>query len=493
MSLLGIDIGTTNCKGLVISNDGIALAECSREYTANNLPHGRVEIDAEVFWEATVEIIRTLAGAVSEKDPVESLAISSHGETIIPVDKSGDSSGPAIMNSDCRAVKEAKWWAGEFGVEEIYEITGSVIHPIFAMTKILWLKKHEPGIYSRTCKYLGIGDFILQKMGLPAYIDYSLASRFMAFDIRRKMWSEEILSCIGLKEDMFGMPVCAGQAAGRLDGKTARILGLKTGVLVAVGGHDQPCGALGAGAVNCGDVSDSAGTFECVTAVGDFPTLGRKSLRYSLNSYCHVVPDKYVTLAFFPSGIMLKWFRNNILQDDFNAAKNTGMSIYGYFDENSPEGPTGICITPYIIGSYNPNWNSEATCTITGLTINATKNHIYKALLEGNCCELDINLRILEGLIGKLKSLRVTGGGAKSELWLKMRADITGKRILTLAIPESVCLGAALLAGIAAGTYRNAQEAVSKVVRLDREYLPSPSSQRAYAPQKSKYKTICLH
>ena len=490
MSLLGIDIGSTNCKGVVISNEGNVLAEYNRGYSLSYFPDGKVEIDANVFWNITVEIIRKLSMIVADKDSIEALAISSHGETIIPVDAEGEPVGPAIMNSDCRAKEEAEWWEKIVGKEKIYAITGSVIHPIFAMPKILWLKHNKPEEFSRVKKYLAVGDFILQKMELPAYIDYSLASRFMVFDVKKKNWSNDILSNLGLDSSYFSTPVCAGHLAGKLNKNIADTLSLKTGTVVAVGGHDQPCGALGTGAITDGDVSDSAGPFECVTVVDNSPCLCKAALKYSLNSYCHVVPEKYVTLAFFPSGLMLNWFKDNILQDDFIGAGNNGENIYDYFEKGVPIAPTGICITPHLIGSYNPLWNPNATSTISGLTLNVTKYHIYKAILEGNCCELDLNLQVLEKFTGELNSLRISGGGAKSKLWLEMRADITGKKIITQKISEATCLGAALLAGIAAGIYKDANEAVIKTVKIDQQFNPSATLQKKYAKQKQEYRNL---
>ena len=152
--------------------------------------------------------------------------------------------------------------------------------------------------------------YVLSRLGLPAYIDYSLASRYLAFDIRQRGWSREILAATEINAECLPIPIPAGTIAGKLDGSAASQLGLSPGTIVVMGGHDQPCGALGVGAIGSGRVADSMGTYECLFAASDQPSLTDAALAASLNSYCHVVPDKFVTLAYFPSGIMIKWFHD---------------------------------------------------------------------------------------------------------------------------------------------------------------------------------------
>src|SRR5690606_27514215 len=150
------------------------------------------------------------------------------------VDKNGNATAPAIMNSDNRAVEEAAWWSEAFGKEEIYQITGLPLHPMFSLIKVMWIKKHKPEIYAQTAKFLSVGDYILTQLGLPPYTDYSLASRTMAFDINKNCWSKEILQHCGIPGDKFGIPVPAGTSAGTLSAEIAGQLGLEEGTIVAL-------------------------------------------------------------------------------------------------------------------------------------------------------------------------------------------------------------------------------------------------------------------
>src|SRR5208282_5688859 len=236
--------------------------------------------------------------------------LNSHGETFVPVNGHNEAIASAILNQDTRATEETVWLERTIGRKRLFEITGLIAHPMYPVPKFLWLRKHRPDMVAPSVRFLSVIGYVLSRLGLPAYIDYSLASRYLAFDIRRRRWSEEILAATEINAERLPIPVPARTIAGTLDGSVASQLGLSAGTMVVMGGHDQPCGALGVGAIDAGRVADSMGTYECLLAASDQPTLTDAALAASLNSYCHVVPDKFVTLAFFPSGIMIKWFHD---------------------------------------------------------------------------------------------------------------------------------------------------------------------------------------
>lgn len=489
MSLLGIDIGSGSCKAAVFDYSGKILAHTSQEYSTYSPAPNMVEIEAEIFWDAVLKVTRQVASKVAE-DPIEALSISSHGETIIPIDSFGNAIAPAIMNSDNRAVEQAAWWEKTLGRNRIYEITGLPLHAMFALNKIMWLKEHKFEVFSRTDKFVSVEDYIIIKMGFPAYTDYSMASRTMAFDITKKKWSDEILKCAGIGEDKLSIPIPSGTKAGTLSSSVAATLGLREGTIVAMGGHDQPCGALGSGVINKGEVSDSAGTYECMVAVTETPGNTSKALQYSLNSYCHVVPGRYVTLAFFPAGLITRWFLEQFCFEDKMQAQHLNKRLFDILDENTAKvalGPTGLCMTPHFVGSCNPYWDVRATGAIVGLTPQITRYHLYKAIYEGIACELAINVRALEEITGNFDSIRINGGNARSPFTVQLRSDLTGKSIHMLHTSEAVCQGAAMLAGVAAGVYRDVEEAVNRVVRISQTYAPDHASADSYLKQLNRY------
>lgn len=491
MSLLGIDIGSGSCKGVVFSVSGVVLASESQSYTPLNVGPAMVEIDAETFRDATFTVIRRLSEQV-KNDPVEALAISSHGETTIPVDTSGNPTGRAIMNSDNRAVEEAEWWKNTFGEVEIYQITGVPLHAMFTLNKILWIRKNKPDIYSRTARFLSVGDYILTQLGMPPYTDYSLASRTMAFDINNHCWSEKILNHCNIPEEKLGILRESGSVAGRLSKDIASDLGLQEGTVVALGGHDQPCGALGAGVIESGDTSDSAGTYECLVVASDTPCNTQQAYKYKLNSYCHVVPGKYVTLAFFPAGFVINWFIQQFCGIESVIAEKEKKSIFEILNEKIEllTEPTGILVTPHFVGSCNPQWDSNATGTILGLTPLSDKYQIYKSIFEGLACELSENITALEDIAGNIENIRIFGGNTRSEFTLKLRADISNKVFQLLCNPEAVCLGAALLAGIGAGIYQNAEDGVRNTLHLKNTVFPDKAMNLKYQKQLGEYRLI---
>lgn len=490
MSLLGLDMGTGACKAAVFDEDGALLAVASREYSADVVAPGWMEMEPERFWQAAVEAVREVAGRIP--GTINALAISSQGETFIPVDAAGHAVSAAIMNADNRAVEQVRSFEASVGKRAIHGTTGCVLHPMYALMKIVWLRQHEPELFGRVDKFLSVGDYILSRMDVQAYTDYSLASRTMAFDVTEHRWSEELLGVAGVDAARFPEAVPAGTAAGRLSGEIARMLGLSPGTVVAVGGHDQPCGALGAGVLGPGDAADSAGSYECLTIAASSPTLGDEALACSLNSYCHVVPDSYVTLAFFPAGVVLRWFRDQFCSAEVDEASRTGADAYDLLTRGFPDGPSGICFTPHFLGSGNPTWNPNATGALVGLTPGCTRYHLFKAILEGIACELATNVGVLERLAGGIGTLRTTGGGARSDYWMQLRADLTGKRATRMASSESVCLGAAILAGVASGVYADIPDGVGRAVKLGRAFEPNPAVLADYSEQVGRYGRLYL-
>jgi xylulokinase len=256
------------------------------------------------------------------------------------------------------------------------------------------------------------------------------------------------------------------------------------------------------GAIGSGRVADSMGTYECLLAASDQPSLTAAALAASLNSYCHVVPDKFVTLAYFPSGIMIKWFYDllygeaerkaqgdNLLTSDGDPSSAESIH-YGTLEREAAAGPTGLCITPNLIGTCNPDFNPHARGIISGLSPNTTRSEIYKGILEGLACEMSQMSEILSNAVGDFRDIYVTGGGSRSALGLQLRAALSGRQLHVMKCPEAVCLGGAILAGVASGEYGSLREAVDLVVRDVSVVSPDNAIAAAYARQVKKYRQL---
>ena len=496
MSLLAIDIGSSRCKAVVFAATGEILAQHACTYTPEFPAPAHAEMNPERFWEAVCLCSQAVSKNLS--DPVRALCLNSHGETFVPVDGRNQPIAPAILNQDNRATEEAAWLERTLGRKRLFEMTGQVAYAMYPVPKILWLRKHRPELYARSVRFLGVIGYVLTRLGLPAYIDYSLASRCLAFDIRRRCWSEEILAATEIAAECLPIPVAAGTIAGKLDAAAANRLGLLPGALVVMGGHDQPCGALGVGAIGAGRVADSMGTYECLLAASDQPSLTDVALAASLNTYCHVVPDKFVTLAYFPSGIMVQWFHDLLYGEACGesavargeASPDRESIHYAELERCAAAGPTGLCITPNLIGTCNPDFNPHARGLISGLNANTTRSQIYKGILEGLAFEMSEMTDILADAAGEFRDVYVTGGGSRSGLGLQLRSALSGRRLHVMECPEAVCLGGAILAGVACGEYGSLGEAVALVVREVAVVSPDAAIEADYEHQYKQYRYL---
>jgi len=496
MSLLAVDIGSSRCKAVAFAVTGEILAQHASAYAPEFLAPARAEINPERFWQAVCACSQAVSRNLS--DPVRALCLSPHGETFVPVNGQNEAVASAVLNQDNRATEETVWLERTFGRRQLFEITGLVAHPMYPVPKILWLRKHRRDILASSVRFISVIGYVLLRLGLPPYIDYSLASRYLAFDVRKCRWSEEILTATEISAECLPIPVPAGTIAGKLDAAASSQLGLSPGTMVVMGGHDQPSGALGVGAIGAGRVADSMGTYECLLGASDRPSLTDAALAASLNSYCHVVPGKFVTLAYFPSGIMMKWFHGLLYGEvcgESAIAEGGDLSDveslhYATLERNAPAGPTGLCITPNLIGTCNPDFNPQARGIISGLGPNTTRSQIYKGILEGLACELSQMTEVLACAVGEFPDVYVTGGGSRSALGLQLRAALTGRRLHVMKCPEAVCLGGAILAGVASGEYGSLREAVELVVRDVSVVSPDDVVAASYAPQAKQYRYL---
>ncbi len=482
MSLLGIDIGSSQCKAVAFSPGGEIVATATHEYAPTFPAPGRAEMDPRLFWDAFGAVTRAVARQLAH-DPVSALAISSHGETFFPAGADGEPIGPAIYNIDTRAAAEAREFEERIGRRALFRITGLVAHPMFPLPKMAWLRRHAPESFGATARFVSVIDYIMHRLGVTPAIDLSLASRFMAFDVRARRWSPELLALAGLTADGLPAPVPAGTVAGRLRRTVAADLGLSPTIPVVVGGHDQPVGALGSGAVAPGMVSDSAGTYECLLAAVEAPSLDDVALEACLNSACHVLPGLYQTIAYFPSGIMVKWFADLFADGD-------GQAFYRAMEAGAPAGPSGLTITPHLIGSCVPSFDPRATGVVVGLSPTTDRYALYKGVLEGVACELAVITALLARAVGRVDALRVYGGGARSRLGVQLRAALTGCRIELMQSREAVCLGTAMLAGVASGVYAGYAEAAAQAVAVADTVVPDPAWVAAYQPQLARYQAL---
>ena len=489
MSVLGIDVGTSTCKGVVLNENGLCIAHASLSYAQDVCAeNGAAELPAEQFRDSVFALIRKLSDE-TQGDPIRALAFSTHGETLIPVDAHEQALTPAMLSMDRRCAAEAEEMAEIIGASSFYRITGTPMHSQYPAPKIMWLKRKCLETAARVAHYRSTQDYLHGVLGVPGFVDYSLASRFGALDVRKRAWSDDILRCVGIRADELSVPVAAGTAIGVIPDEIARDLHLPFGVKLVAGGHDQPCASLGMDAKQrC--VTISAGSYECAALATAEPLNDERGEKFGLNSYCHVLKDSYVTLAFFASGLTVQWFIDRFCRYEAEQAQREGKDVHALLEALMPGKPSGIRFTPHAFGAMNPEWNENARVQIAGLGSEDSVGALYRSVLEGTACEMDLNLRALEKLAGKIEAVSISGGGTRSEKWMQMRADIMNREIdcLTGGADASL-LGAAILAGIGCGMFADADEAQA-ALRLERRRF-FPENAQAYDRQKAQY--LLLH
>ncbi len=488
MVCMGIDIGTTGCKAVVFGGDGKQLSSAYREYPVIMPRDGWAELDSEKVIENCFSAIRE--AAMNSPSKVRAIGISSQGEAFTPVDKNGRMLGNAMVSFDTRAAETTKSWTGKFGKKKLYEITGHTAHPMFTLFKLLWLRENKPDVYKQAYKFLCFEDLLQFKLGLDPAMGWPLAGRTMLFDIRKHCWSDEILALCEIPASKLARPLKSGSVAGKIPANIARTLSLDDDVILVTGGHDQPCGALGAGVIEEGCAMYATGTVECICPAFSSPVLSNGLFKSNLCTYDFTLEKIYTTVAFsLTGGNILKWFRDEFGQLEISEAGKLGVNPYELLLKNMSRTPSNLMVLPHFTPTGTPYFDTEAEGAILGLKLSTKKNEIVRALLEGVAFEMRLNLDILNESGIRIDELRAIGGGAKSPIWTQLKADVLNKPINTVRITEAGCLGVAMLA-YAAHSGETLKSTVAAWVKTGDTVIPNPELSAHYTEKFELYKKI---
>lgn len=444
--LVGADVGTTSLKAALFDENGELIKSAVRDYTLK-VSGDRVEFEPEEYWrlfeEAYLEI--------SEGYEVAAVAVDTQCETMIVADGEGRPLRDAIVWLDNRAAAQAEQIKKDFGNKRVYEITGQPeITATWPASKLLWLKANEPKVFERIGKIFLLEDYILFRMTGKFVTEKTLQSSSLYFDVRSGEWWSEMLDYVGIGADKLPGLLDSGVPVGEYRGAVA-----------VTGAMDQVAGAIGAGVFEKGVVSEMTGTTMAIFAPTDrIPEFDPASI-----IPCHYNYDgTYCLLAWTPTaGIALKWFKNNFCED-FSFRELDGIA------EKVSPGSDGLSFLPYLCGSTMPKYDPDARGAFVGLTMEHTRAHAVRAILESVACMLRENIEYMKLSCDQIRSM---GGGATSPLWCQIKADMTSRRIVTLKNKETACLGSAILAGVGAGIFDSVRSACEKTVALDKVYSPA--------------------
>jgi len=489
MSLLGLDIGTTGCKAIVFSEELELLGSAYREYPLVHPRPGWSELDPVSVWEKVEAAIIEAVAKAGDADPVRAVATSVQGEAACPVDGDGRPLGNSIVTFDPRTEPQAAQLAQRVTPEELYLLSGQPLHPMGTVNKVAWWKQARPDIYSATAKFLCFGDFALSQLGVEPVMDRSIAARTMAYDLVRDRWSAKVLDVFGIDESILPRVAPSGTAVGTIPDDIAERLGLPAGVVAVTGAHDQPCGALGAGATSPGRAMYAIGTVECVTPClpGFVPGLGERGFP----CYPHAAPGRFVTLGYnFGGGSVLRWYRDQFGLAEMEEARATGAEVYDLLLRDVDASVGSLLLLPHFAGTGTPWLDVASKGAIAGLTLETTRADVAKAILEGTTYEIAVNVAEMRAAGVEISELRAIGGGSRSDVWLQIKSDVLGTPLARLAVPEAATLGAALLAGAGAGRFEDVAAVAEEVARPQRVFEPDPERHERHSERLQLYRNL---
>jgi xylulokinase len=489
MSLLGVDAGTTGCKAVAFSAGGETVASSYEEYGFLFPEPGQAVLDSPTVWERIKSAIRNTAAACGG-DPVTALAVSSMGEAMVPVTRDRRILGPSLLNFDVRGEEYLGQLGERLPDERLFRINGNALGNHFGLTKLMWLRDHQPELYGEAELFLNWGAFVPFMLGVEAAVDYSLANRSLLFDLDARDWSGELLSWSGLDRHRLPPTVASGTVLGTLSARLADELALPKNAVIVAGAHDQCANAVGCGAVPEGSAMLGMGTHFTIVPVYAHRPEARVMIAQGLNTEHHALPDRYVSFIYNLSGAIVKWYRDTFAAEEHRRAIERGEDVYTRLFEEIPSGPSSVTALPHFGPTLFPEPITHPNGVMTGLTLETRRGDILKGILEGAMYSLKETVDRLPEAGMKIREFRAVGGGSKSDAWVQLCADILDRPFVRPRVTEAGCLGAAILAGTGTGVFSSLEEGVGRMVALEKSFTPAPASVRAYAESYGRFRRL---
>ena len=506
MTLLGLDIGTTGCKAAVVSHRGVPLATTYREYPLITPRSGWAQLDPDEVWGAARSAIREATSA--DVAPPRAMAVATLGEAVTPIDSRGRALGPSIVSFDRRAAALYDRLVGRVGRAGFERITGLAPMPHYTASKWSWLASEAPDTYRDAAKLVCYGDLVAARLGLEPVIDYTMATRTLAFDRHSRSWSHEILEAVGVDAAKLPAPASSGTVVGTIGAEHCRDLGLAPGAVLVAGGLDQACaahavgigagsGGAGSGGVGSGGVG-SGGVGSGVDASG--PVLlslgtvavlamvlsGDRPRPLAVPTGPHVVEGRSLAVAGAPAGgAVLRWYRDVLGAADAERAEAAGADFYDTVVSSAATVETQAIVMPHFAGSRAAFADPDSLGVMAGLTFDTDRRQLVRALLEGVALETAVMAERLSAAVEPVAVLRAAGGGSRSAPWMQIFADVLGVPVESAASSYAAAVGAALIAGSAIGAV-DGEATMPMAVRFE----PDPGRVEHYRAKLVLYRRL---
>lgn len=476
---LGIDIGTSATKALLINSQGEILAEASSGYELFHPKPLWSEQEPDDWWLATVKTVRQAVqkGRAKPAD-VKAIGLSGQMHGSVFLDKKGHVIRRALLWNDQRTAAECEEIERRAGGRS--ELIRMVANPAltgFTAPKILWLRNHEPRNFAKTAKILLPKDDVRRRMTGEFATDVSDASGMLLLDVGRRNWSSELLSKLELDESLFARCYESEEVTGQLTAAAAKELGLTTDCLVVGGAGDCAANGLGTGVVRSGILSTSIGTSGIMFVHSDemqIDPLGR------LHTFCHAVRGKWHMMGVsLTGGGSLQWFTEKLC-NELSTKKQSAYDVLNEEARNVAAGSEGLFFLPYLAGERTPHADPDARGCFIGLTLKHTRGHLARSIMEGVAYAMRDSLAIIQQMGVPVKQIRASGGGSRSPLWRQIQADVFGQKVVTINAEQGPAYGVALLAAVGAGAFRNIEEACGATIKVVSETPVDRQAKKRY-------------
>ncbi len=481
--LTGIDIGTSGAKASIFDLQGNVIGSSHKSYRCEYPKPNWVEQDAHhIISSSMTAAAEALSRSGIHAGEVAGISFSTQRCCTICIDRKGNLLRPLISWQDNRTAAEVNEILQKISADRYYDITCMPLNTTWMISKILWVRNHEPQVWDKLYKIVQLQDLTLNAWGAEGYFtDFSDAGFYGLWDPYEMAWNDEILDKFHIERSILPAPTPSGTKVGAVSGAVAEKTGFLEGTPLCVGAGDQNCAAVGAGVVEKGLLSVSLGTAGATVVYLNKPFRDPRRMAMVTN---HADQGRWQLEGYqAAAGSVYRWFKNQLTGLDTDTARRMGKDAYEILDawiSEVPAGSKGLVFLPYLASAGTPRWNSEARGVLAGLTLSHDKGCVARSFMEGISMEVRDMIETFHRAGIGIDQVRIMGGATKSPVWNQLQADIYNRPVQTLKHSDAAVLGAAICGGVGTGIFADFQEGVSAMVAIDREYEPQPENVKVY-------------
>jgi xylulokinase len=489
---LGIDVGTSGTKTILVDPKGKVHASATAEYPLLTPKPGWTEQHPEDWWVGAKKTIRSILKSpkVNAKE-IAGIGFSGQMHGSVFLDKKGAVVRPCLLWNDNRTAAVCEEITRKIGQRALHKMVSNPALTGFTLPKVLWLQKHEPANFKKVHHVILPKDYVRYRLTGEILTEVSDAAGSLMYDVRKNCWSEPLLAALEIPKEWLPEVRGSHEVCGTLSQEAAKETGLAPGTPVLGGAADQPAGAIGTGVVREGQAMCSLGTSGVIFAPTKTPQVDPKERLHTFN---HAVPDTwYLMGCMLSAGGSLAWYRDRFADAEKKEAKRRKVDVYEILMEQAaevPVGSEGLFFLPYLTGERSPHKDPYARGAFVGLSVRSTRAHTIRAIIEGVTFGLRDCLEVVRQQGIRLAEIRATGGGARSPFWRQMLADVFGTEIAILASEEGPAMGAAILAAVGAGEYASVSEACDTMLKIQSRVRPKKRNAAAYDEAYEHFRTL---